>query len=205
MLAAFFARGTAARLHALRAADGADPVAGSSPARAPSVTTRRAFSLSLTYVLGMALTYTAAGAAFAAAGQQVQAVFQQPWIIAAVRRAVRRDGAVDVRAVTRCRCPRCIQTRLAGTSNRQQAGTFGGVAVMGALSALIVTTCVGPALVAALSVIGQAGNVARGAVALFCDEPRHGHAAAGHRHLGRPAAAAGPAPGWTRSSSSSAR
>mgnify|MGYP000328884454 CR=1 FL=1 len=45
------------------------------------VTTGRAFSLSLTYVLGMALTYTIAGAAFAAAGKQVQAVFQQPWII----------------------------------------------------------------------------------------------------------------------------
>jgi thiol:disulfide interchange protein DsbD len=38
---------------------------------------------------------------------------------------------------------------------------------MGALSALIVTTCVGPALVAALSVIGQSGEVTRGGVALF--------------------------------------
>ena len=45
------------------------------------VTTARAFSLSLTYVLGMALTYTITGALFAAAGKQVQAVFQQPWII----------------------------------------------------------------------------------------------------------------------------
>jgi len=39
--------------------------------------------------------------------------------------------------------------------------------VMGALSALIVTTCVGPALVAALSVIGQSGQVYRGGAALF--------------------------------------
>jgi thiol:disulfide interchange protein DsbD len=42
-----------------------------------------------------------------------------------------------------------------------------GVVVMGALSALIVTTCVGPALVAALSVIGQSGQMARGGFALF--------------------------------------
>ena len=41
----------------------------------------RAFSLSVAYVLGMALTYTIAGAAFAAAGQQAQAFFQKPWII----------------------------------------------------------------------------------------------------------------------------
>ncbi|HSN71095.1 MAG TPA: protein-disulfide reductase DsbD domain-containing protein, partial [Steroidobacteraceae bacterium] len=44
-------------------------------------TPRRAFVLSLAYVLGMALTYTIAGAVFAAAGQQAQAVFQKPWII----------------------------------------------------------------------------------------------------------------------------
>ena len=52
-------------------------------------------------------------------------------------------------------------------SNQQKAGSYAGVAVMGALSALIVTTCVGPALVAALSVIGQSGQMLRGGVALF--------------------------------------
>ena len=46
-----------------------------------AATPRRSFLLSLVYVLGMALTYTIAGAAFAAAGQQAQAFFQQPWII----------------------------------------------------------------------------------------------------------------------------
>src|SRR5205814_8969130 len=63
--------------------------------------------------------------------------------------------------------PVAIQTRIASLSNRQAAGTFGGVAVMGALSALIVTTCVGPALVGALLVISQTGQVARGGAALF--------------------------------------
>jgi thiol:disulfide interchange protein DsbD len=38
---------------------------------------------------------------------------------------------------------------------------------MGALSALIVTTCVGPALVGALAFIGQSGNMVRGGAALF--------------------------------------
>jgi thiol:disulfide interchange protein DsbD len=63
--------------------------------------------------------------------------------------------------------PSFIQTRLTQMSNQQKAGSYAGVAVMGALSALIVTTCVGPALVAALSVIGQSGQIARGGVALF--------------------------------------
>ncbi len=63
--------------------------------------------------------------------------------------------------------PVAIQTRIAGLSNRQSAGTFGGVAIMGALSALIVTTCVAPALVGALLVISQSGEIGRGGAALF--------------------------------------
>ncbi len=142
------------------------------------MTTARAFALSLTYVLGMALTYTIAGTAFAALGGQApQAAFQQPWIVALLRRAVRRHGAVDVGFFT-VQMPAALQTRIANLSNRQTAGTLGGVAVMGALSALLVTTCVGPALVAALAVISQTGEIARGAAALFAMSHRHGHAAA---------------------------
>jgi thioredoxin:protein disulfide reductase len=63
--------------------------------------------------------------------------------------------------------PAAIQSRLSDSSNKQRAGTFGGVAVMGALSALIVTACVAPALVGALLVISQGGDVVRGALALF--------------------------------------
>ena len=63
--------------------------------------------------------------------------------------------------------PAAIQTRLSAVSNRQTAGSFGGVVVMGALSALIVTTCVAPPLVATFVVIGQSGNIVRGAIALF--------------------------------------
>ena len=134
---------------------------GSRPA-----STARALSLSLAYVLGMALTYTAAGIACAAAGRQVQAVFQQWWVLALfaglfVAMALSMFGLFTVQM------PAFIQTRVAELSNRQSAGTLGGVAVMGALSALIVTTCVGPALVAALAVISQTGQMARGGAALF--------------------------------------
>lgn len=130
------------------------------------VTTRRAFALSLTFVLGMALTYTLAGAAAAAAGQQVQALFQKTWVIVLFA-AVFIAMALSMFGLYTIQMPASIQTAVAGTSSRQRAGTFGGVAVMGALSALIVTTCVGPALVAALIVIGQSGDVVRGAAALF--------------------------------------
>ena len=131
-----------------------------------NVTTGRAFALSLTYVLGMALTYTAAGAGFAAAGNQIQAALQQPWIIVGVA-LLFVALALAMFGVYELQLPGALQTRLTAASNQQKAGTFIGTAVMGALSALVVTTCVAPPLVATLTVIAQSGDVARGALALF--------------------------------------
>jgi len=137
-------------------------IAGSGKA----VSARRGFLLSLSYVLGMALTYTAAGVAGAAMGKQVQAAFQTWWVLALFA-AVFVVLALSMFGVFTVQMPVAIQTRVANVSNRQTAGTFGGVAVMGALSALIVTTCVGPALVGALLVISQTGQLVRGGAALF--------------------------------------
>jgi len=130
------------------------------------VTRGRAFGLSLAYVLGMAVTYTVAGVACAAAGRQVQALFQQPWIIAFFA-ALFIALALSMFGFFTLQLPSALQTRLTGVSNRQTAGTYGGVAIMGALSSLIVTACVAPPLVAILAVIGQSGAMARGGMALF--------------------------------------
>jgi len=130
------------------------------------VTTARAFSLSLTYVLGMALTYTIAGAAFASVGQQAQAVFQQPWIIGLFA-ALFVAMALSMFGFYEIQMPSFLQSRASDAAGKQKRGTFLGTAIMGALSALIVTACVAPPLVAALTVIGQAGDVTRGGLALF--------------------------------------
>jgi thiol:disulfide interchange protein DsbD len=141
-------------------------VAGLIAGQGTAITRSRSFLLSLAYVLGMAATYTGAGVAVAAAGQQAQVLFQQWWIILLfsglfVAMALSMFGLFTVQM------PSAIQTRLTAMSNQQKAGSYVGVVVMGALSALIVTTCVGPALVAALSVIGQSGQMFRGGLALF--------------------------------------
>ncbi len=131
------------------------------------VTPVRGFSLAFTYVQGMALTYAAAGAAFVLAFKQApQAFFQQPWIILLfaalfVALALAMFGAYTLQL------PSALQTRLTDVSNRQKSGTYVGTFVMGALSALIVTACVAPAIIAALSVISQTGQIARGAGALY--------------------------------------
>ena len=131
------------------------------------VTTGHAFVLSLTYVLGMALTYTIAGTAFAALGGTAPAAaFERPWIVACFA-ALFVAMALSMLGLFTVQIPAASQTRIANLSSRQTAGTLSGVAIMGALSALLVTTCVGPALVAALAVISQTGELARGAAALF--------------------------------------
>ncbi len=117
-------------------------------------------------MLGWAATYSAAGGAVAAAGQLAQTLFQQPWIILLFS-ALFVAMSLSMFGFFTVQMPAAIQTRMAAMSNQQKSGSYVGVVVMGALSALIVTTCVGPALVAALSVIGQSGQMFRGGLALF--------------------------------------
>ncbi len=141
-------------------------VSGIIAGQGAAATPRRSFLLSAVYVLGMAFTYAVAGAAFAAAGQQAQAFFQKPWIIMSfaalfVVLALAMFGLFDLRI------PAALETRLAAISGRQKSGSLIGTAIMGALSALVVTACVAPALVGALAFIGQTGDAVRGAVALF--------------------------------------
>ncbi|MBT8445086.1 MAG: protein-disulfide reductase DsbD, partial [Gammaproteobacteria bacterium] len=130
------------------------------------VTQGRAFALSLTYVLGMALTYTAAGAAAGAAGAQVQAMLQKPWIIIGVA-GLFVALAMSMFGFYELQMPSAIQNRLTKVSNQQKTGTFVGTAVMGMLSALVVTTCVAPPLVAVMTVIAETGDITRGALSLF--------------------------------------
>jgi thiol:disulfide interchange protein DsbD len=130
------------------------------------VTPMRGFALALSYVLGMALVYTGAGIAAAAAGMQLQATFNQPWIL------ILFSGlfvvlALGMFGVYELQMPSSIQTKLSGISGNQKSGTTVGAFIMGALSALIVTACVAPALIAALTVMAQTGDMLRSGSALF--------------------------------------
>jgi thiol:disulfide interchange protein DsbD len=131
-----------------------------------SVSPQRGFLLSLSYVLGMATTYTAAGAIAALAGSQVQAIFQEPWLISLFA-GLFVVLALGMFGLFELQMPAAVQTRLANLANRQKGGTFVGTAIIGALTALIVTTCVAPPLIGVLTFISQTGDVARGSGALF--------------------------------------
>jgi thiol:disulfide interchange protein DsbD len=142
------------------------PILSSIIAGQGAVSTQRGFLLSLSYVLGMAATYTAAGAVAALAGGQVQALFQKPWLITLFA-GLFVVLALGMFGLFELQMPAAVQTRLANLANRQKGGTFLGTAVIGALTALIVTTCVAPPLIGALTFISQTGDVGRGSGALF--------------------------------------
>ncbi len=127
----------------------------------------RAFWLSLVYVAAMAVTYTAAGVLAGLFGQNLQAWFQNPWIIGFFI-AVFVALALSMFGFYELQLPASLQTRLTRASNEQRGGSLVGVAVMGLLSALIVGPCVAPPLAAALIVIGASGNAVLGGAALFC-------------------------------------
>ncbi len=129
--------------------------------------TAKAFSLSLIYVLAMALTYTVVGVVAGLAGTNLQALFQTPWVIISfsvvfVLLALSMFGFYDLQL------PASWQNKLSNISNKQRGGSWLGVAVMGLLSALIVGPCVAPPLAAAVIYISSAdGGPVVGGLALF--------------------------------------
>ena len=130
------------------------------------ITTRRAFTMSLVYVLAMALTYTAAGVFAGLVGENLQAAFQNPWVLL-VFAAVFVALSFSMFGFYDLQLPSALQSKLTEVSNRQQGGTLVGVAIMGFLSALIVGPCVAAPLAGALIYIGQTGDAVLGGIALF--------------------------------------
>jgi thiol:disulfide interchange protein DsbD len=122
--------------------------------------------LSLVYVLAMAATYTLAGVFAGLFGDNLQATFQNPWILSTFA-GVFVLLALSMFGFYELQMPAFIQGRLSDISNRQKGGSLAGVAVMGFLSALIVGPCVAAPLAGALIYIGQTGDAVLGGFALF--------------------------------------
>lgn len=130
------------------------------------ITTRHAFIMSTVYVLAMALTYTIAGVVAGLFGENLQAAFQNAWILGSfaivfVALSFSMFGFYDLQL------PNSWQSKLTSISNSQKGGTLSGVAIMGFLSALIVGPCVAAPLAGALIYIGQTGDAVLGGLALF--------------------------------------
>jgi len=130
------------------------------------ITTHRAFILSLTYVLAMSVTYTVAGVMTGLLGENLQAMFQNPWIIGSFS-ALFIVLSLSMFGLFELQLPHALQHRLHQISHQQQGGHVAGAGVMGLLSGLIVGPCLAPPLAGALIFIGQHGDPVLGGSALF--------------------------------------
>lgn len=126
----------------------------------------RGFALSLAYVLGMAITYAAAGVAAGMTGTLLSAALQNAWVLGGFA-LVFVVLSFSMFGFYELQLPASLQSKLSDEAGHLQGGRGIGVFLMGALSALIVGPCVAAPLAGALLYIGQTGNAVLGGSALF--------------------------------------
>ena len=113
---------------------------------------KRAFVLSLVYVQGLAVTYTAVGVLAGLTGALLTVWLQQAWVILTAA-ALMVLLALSMFGLFNIQLPSSIQSFFQTQSNKLSGGKMVSVFVMGMLSALIVGPCVAPPLAAALGYI----------------------------------------------------
>ena len=132
------------------------------------LTTSKAFSLSLIYVLAMAATYALAGVliGFFGAKANIQMYLQTPSVLISfallfVLLSFSMFGFYEIQL------PGFLRDRFERLNQKQKGGNFIGVAIMGALSALVVSPCVSAPLIGVLTYISSTGDAVLGGLALF--------------------------------------
>jgi thiol:disulfide interchange protein DsbD len=124
----------------------------------------RGFQTSLVYVTAMAAAFGLLGIVAAWSGQNLQLVLQSPIAIGALA-AVFVVLALSMFGLFELQLPAALTSRIASAGTKR--GSMVSAASLGFTSALIVGPCVTPPLAAALLYVGQSGNMALGAAALF--------------------------------------
>ncbi len=130
------------------------------------VSTSRSFSLSVSYVMGMASINTIAGVAAALSGASLSVMLQTPWVLA-VFAGVFVVLSFAMFGFYELQMPGFIQNRLTEVSNNQKSGSLVGAMIMGLLSAVVVGPCVAAPIFGVLLFISQTGDPYFGGLALF--------------------------------------
>jgi thiol:disulfide interchange protein DsbD len=129
---------------------------------------RRAFTLSVAYVLGMAVTYASLGVLVGLFGASLnlQAALQSPGVLTFFA-AVFVLLSLSMFGFYELQLPASWQNRLNALGDRVGGGKHASVVVMGALSALVVSPCVSAPLAGALIYISTTGDAVLGGTALL--------------------------------------
>ncbi|MEM7360681.1 MAG: protein-disulfide reductase DsbD [Pseudomonadota bacterium] len=117
--------------------------------------------LAICYVAGTVVTYLIAGAVAGATGAQLQAYFQNVWVISVI------CGLLVLLAASlfgwfRIELPSAIQSKLSGSQVSTRSASFSSFS-LGLISALVVGACVSPILILALGAAITQGDPVLGA------------------------------------------
>ncbi|WP_110455819.1 protein-disulfide reductase DsbD [Shewanella algidipiscicola] len=130
------------------------------------LSTAKAFSLSMVYVQGMAITYSLLGLVVASAGMKYQAALQHPAVLIVLAilffvLSLSMFGLYDLKL------PSSWQEKMNRLSNNQKGGNVAGVFLMGVLSGLVASPCTTAPLSGALVYVAQTGDLLQGFLALY--------------------------------------
>ncbi|MCL9683740.1 protein-disulfide reductase DsbD [Legionella maioricensis] len=131
-----------------------------------SLSTLKAFRLSLSYVIGMAITYAGAGMLAGLMGSTIQTMMQRPVVIVLFS-MIFIIMALSMFGLFELRLPPSLTDKLCGAGHSNTKRNYISVALMGVLSTLVVSPCVTAPLIGVLSYIGQKGQVLMGGLILF--------------------------------------
>ena len=126
----------------------------------------KALLLSLTYVQGMALTYTLLGLVVAAIGLPFQIALQSPPVLIGLA-ILFTLLAASMFGLFEIRLPNAWQQKLNALSQKQSGGAFGGVFIMGIIAGLVASPCTSAPLSGALLYVAQSGDLFTGGLALY--------------------------------------
>jgi thiol:disulfide interchange protein DsbD len=131
-------------------------------------TVSKSFVLSVTYVVGMAVTYATAGVitGLLGASANIQAAMQDPYLLTFFA-AVFVLLAMAMFGLYELQLPAILRDKLNSTSQRLNGGHLSSVFFIGALSALIVSPCVSAPLAGALLYISSTADAVIGGASLF--------------------------------------
>ena len=125
-----------------------------------------AMTISLVYVVSMALMYALIGVVAGTLDFDLQANMNNPWVILPLV-AIFVALAFSLFGYFELALPASWQAKLNGVSNGAESKGLVGTAIMGALSALIVGACTAPIISGAILFIMFTGKALLGGIALF--------------------------------------
>jgi len=122
--------------------------------------------LAASYVFGTSVIYTAAGVVAGKSGGQLQAYFQDPWLIGGVS-VILVLLALSMFGLFTIQMPAAIQSRMQTQSSGLKGGSMFGVFLMGVLSSMIVGACASPILLSVLIVAIESQDPILGGLIMF--------------------------------------